>query len=170
MSYIIAFFTISYLIMSFSLDWTTFNMLLVIAFFLSLSELLRNLAMILNKILNDTTLEKTLNLKLNLEKYHKELNNWSTSLSETSKDTVLLQIKSLYVLMMWSTQNNDELNFNRLIKKLKAMQVPDEYLYSAKKFEEFIEDVENNKYLVKFKKESGQPFFILKENNVSTQK
>jgi hypothetical protein len=24
--------------------------------------------------------------------------------------------------------------------------------------------------LVKFKKESGQPFFILKENNVSTQK
>lgn len=170
MIYIISFFIISCIFLNLSLDWTGFNTCLVLIFFISLSEFLKNLTISFNRFLNDNSLEKMFDLKIKLEKYRAELCKWSNSLKESSNETVILQLKSLYVILTWCVQKNDETNFNMTIKKLKSMKVPDEYLLGAKKFEEFIKDVENKIYDIKYDEETYQPYFILNENNVSIQK
>lgn len=153
-----------------NLDWGVFNTTLLIMFCISCSELLRNLSIIFNNFINDNSLEKSLELKINLDKQHKILIDFNRYLKDAAKETAKLQLKSLYVLLMWAVQQNNKNEFDGVIKKLQELKVPNEYLTGHKKMEEFIKKVESDEYSVDFEKNTGQAYFSLnslenKENN-----
>lgn len=145
------------------LDWTILNTSLIIMFCISCSELLRNVVLFFQRILNDVSLEKLLDLKIHLDKKQKSLKKWSDSLLDASKETVILQIKSFYVLLIWATQRNDPKMFNVVISKLKLMKVPDEYLVGHEKLSEFIKLAELNEYEIKFDQNSDNAYFERKK-------
>lgn len=151
------------LIMLVKLDWTILNTSLIIMFCISCSELLRNVVLSFQRILNDVSLEKLLDLKIHLDKKQKSLKKWSDSLLDASKETVILQIKSFYVLLIWATQRNDPKMFNVVISKLKLMKVPDEYLVGHEKLSEFIKLAELNEYEIKFDQNSDNAYFERKK-------
>ena len=146
-------------IMLVKLDWTILNTSLIIMFCISCSELLRNVVLFFQRILNDVSLEKLLDLKIHLDKKQKSLKKWSDSLLDASKETVILQIKSFYVLLIWATQRTDPKMFNVVISKLKLMKVPDEYLVGHEKLSEFIKLAELNEYEIKFDQNSDNAYF-----------
>lgn len=150
-------------IMLVKLDWTILNTSLIIIFCVSCSELLRNVVLFFQRILNDVSLEKLLDLKIHLDKKQKSLKKWSDSLLDASKETVILQIKSFYVLLIWATQRNDPKMFNVVITKLKLMKVPDEYLVGHEKLSEFIKLAELNEYEIKFDQNSDNAYFERKK-------
>lgn len=159
----IIFLIITFILFKSTLDWGVFNTCLILMFCFSVSELFKNLIMTFNEFLNNNTLEKALDLKIKLEEHRLNLLRWSDSLKDATKETTILQLKSMYVLLTYTIKNNDKKNFNLIVKKLKLMKVPDEYLIGPKKFEDFIKDVDDGKYDVEFDKELCHPYFVLKK-------
>lgn len=163
MIYVISCFIIILILSSSFFNISSFNFLLILILFLSLSELFKHVFKFFTKLLNEVSLEHNIKVRNELEKKRLELLNWHNSLKEAEDHTLKLRLKSLYVILRWAIQSRDQKSFDSVIAQMKILNIPDECIQDPKKFEQYINDVDNGKYVIAVNDEDKTYKFVKKD-------